>query len=126
VFGIGGGEWLLVGLVALFVFGPEKLPGIARQAGAWLRDARRVVAAARRDLDRELGTDLLDDSLPFRPADLSRLDPGSAVRRHVLDGVLEPVDPPAPGAAPAAPVTRPRPAPGPARPGRTRFDAEAT
>jgi sec-independent protein translocase protein TatB len=134
VFGIGGGEWLLVGVVALFVFGPEKLPTMARQAGAWLRDARRVVNAARRDLDRELGL----DEAPFSAADLRKVDPRRFdprrlnPRQAVLDSLLEDDPPPRNDAArkPAGSGPAPRPdvlgPPMPPRTGRTVFDAEAT
>lgn len=122
--GIGGGEWILVGLVALFVFGPEKLPTIARQAGAWTRDLRRVVAAARRDLDRELGLDTAD----LRGGDLT---PRGFVRRHVLDGLDDEGPPPR-----ARPAERPDQRPAPPRatepssgidePPRPPYDPEAT
>jgi hypothetical protein len=54
---------------------------MARQAGSWLRDLRRMVANARRDLSDGLGVDVAD----LRK--LQKLDPKSYVRRNVLDGV---------------------------------------
>ena len=36
MFDIGFSELLLVGLVALLVFGPDRLPGAARMAGLWV------------------------------------------------------------------------------------------
>lgn len=38
--GIGGGEWFVIGLVALLVVGPERLPGLLRQLGKWVAKAR--------------------------------------------------------------------------------------
>ncbi|MDB5420824.1 MAG: twin-arginine translocation protein TatB subunit [Brevundimonas sp.] len=38
--GIGGAEWLVIGLVALLVVGPERLPGLLRQLGKWVAKAR--------------------------------------------------------------------------------------
>jgi len=38
--GIGGGEWLVIGVVALLVVGPERLPGLLRQLGKWVAKAR--------------------------------------------------------------------------------------
>jgi sec-independent protein translocase protein TatB len=81
VFDIGAPEVLVVLIVALLVFGPERLPEMARQAGSWLRDLRRMVANARRDLSDGLGVDAAD----LRK--LQGLDPKSYVRRNVLDGV---------------------------------------
>ena len=38
--GIGGSEWFVIGLVALLVVGPERLPGLLRQLGKWVTKAR--------------------------------------------------------------------------------------
>lgn len=38
--GIGGAEWLVLGIVALLVVGPERLPGLLRELGKWLAKAR--------------------------------------------------------------------------------------
>ncbi|HJU98899.1 MAG TPA: sec-independent translocase [Jiangellaceae bacterium] len=81
MFDIGAPEVLVVLIVALLVFGPDRLPEMARQAGSWMRDLRRMVANARRDLSDELGVDAADLSK------LRNLDPKSYVRRNVLDGV---------------------------------------
>jgi sec-independent protein translocase protein TatB len=81
VFDIGAPEVLVVLIVALLVFGPDRLPEMARQAGSWMRDLRRMVANARRDLSDGLGVDAAD----LRK--LQNLDPKSYVRRNVLDGV---------------------------------------
>lgn len=44
----------MVGLVALLVLGPERLPRVAREAALWLRKARSVVNSAKADIKREL------------------------------------------------------------------------
>jgi len=54
MFDIGFMELLLVGVVALVVVGPERLPGLARTAGAWLGRARAFVGTVKSDIDREL------------------------------------------------------------------------
>jgi sec-independent protein translocase protein TatB len=38
--GIGGLEWVVIGVVALVVVGPERLPGLLRQLGKWVAKAR--------------------------------------------------------------------------------------
>ena len=43
VFGIGVQEMLLVGLLFLVIFGPSKLPTIARDFGRFVNEARRSV-----------------------------------------------------------------------------------
>ncbi|MBU0501123.1 MAG: Sec-independent protein translocase protein TatB [Gammaproteobacteria bacterium] len=54
MFDIGFMELLLVGVVALVVVGPERLPGLARTAGAWVGRARSFIGNVKADIDREL------------------------------------------------------------------------
>jgi sec-independent protein translocase protein TatB len=54
VFEVGFSEILLVGLVALLVFGPERLPSLARTAGLWLGRARRFLSTVKADIEQEL------------------------------------------------------------------------
>jgi sec-independent protein translocase protein TatB len=42
MFNVGGGEVLVIALIALIVLGPNRLPGAARQAGKVLADLRRI------------------------------------------------------------------------------------
>lgn len=57
MFDIGFSELLLTALIALVVFGPERLPQAARTAGLWIGRFRRVLADTRREVERELGAD---------------------------------------------------------------------
>jgi len=57
VFDIGFSELLLVGLVALIVFGPERLPGAARTAGLWIGRLKRSFGAIKAEVEREMGAD---------------------------------------------------------------------
>jgi sec-independent protein translocase protein TatB len=41
MFGIGGQEIVIIGLIFLVVFGPSKLPQMARDLGRFVSDARR-------------------------------------------------------------------------------------
>lgn len=43
MFGIGTQEMLVIGLLALVVFGPGKLPGIARDLGKFVRKAQHLM-----------------------------------------------------------------------------------
>ena len=54
MFDIGFFELVLVGVVALLVIGPERLPGIARTAGMWLGRGRRFISSVRADIEQEL------------------------------------------------------------------------
>ncbi|MCS6785779.1 MAG: Sec-independent protein translocase protein TatB [Thiobacillaceae bacterium] len=54
MFDIGFSELLVIGVVALIVIGPERLPKLARTAGAWLGRLNRYVAQVKQDIDRDL------------------------------------------------------------------------
>jgi sec-independent protein translocase protein TatB len=41
MFGIGGQEIIIIGLIFLVVFGPSKLPQMARDFGRFVNEARR-------------------------------------------------------------------------------------
>ncbi|MEV0998424.1 sec-independent translocase [Nonomuraea sp. NPDC050202] len=78
MFGLG---WMEVGaliVIALLVFGPERLPQAAAQAGKTLRNLRRMANNARDDLRAGLGPEFQN----FDPADLN---PRNFVRKHLLD-----------------------------------------
>lgn len=80
MFGLG---WLEVGalaVIALLVFGPEKLPQAAAQAGKTLRNLRRMANNARDDLQAGLGPEFSN----FDPADLN---PKNFVRKHLIDDI---------------------------------------
>ncbi|MFC7420462.1 Sec-independent protein translocase protein TatB [Iodobacter arcticus] len=47
------GELIVIGAVALIVVGPEKLPKVARTAGALLGRAQRFISTVKADLDKE-------------------------------------------------------------------------
>ena len=57
MFGISFSELLLVGLVALLVLGPERLPGAARTAGLWVGRLKSSFNAIKQEVEREIGAD---------------------------------------------------------------------
>ena len=70
MFDVGFWELLLIGVVALLVVGPERLPGLARTVGVWVGKARRLVNSVKADIDREMRTEelkkILDKQNEFR------------------------------------------------------------
>jgi sec-independent protein translocase protein TatB len=48
------GELGLIGVVALIVLGPERLPKVARTVGDWLGKAQRYVNQVKSDINREM------------------------------------------------------------------------
>ncbi len=54
MFDIGFWELVVVGIVALVVLGPERLPVVARQVGRWIGRMRGFVNEVKGDIDREM------------------------------------------------------------------------
>lgn len=71
-------EFMVILVVALFVFGPDRLPDFARQAGRMVSQARRLARQTRDDLRAELGPEYAD-------FELTDLDPRRAIRKHILE-----------------------------------------
>jgi len=69
---------MVLGVIALVVFGPDRLPQLARDAGRTLRQLREMAQSARTELRAELG----DTVGEF---DFSDLNPRTFVRKHLLD-----------------------------------------
>lgn len=59
MFDMGFVELLVIGVVALLVIGPERLPGVARKAGLYFGRLKRFVAHVKSDVEREFQTDEL-------------------------------------------------------------------
>lgn len=86
MFGMGVPEIAVIVVVALLVFGPEKLPELARQAGGFVRTVRQMADNAKNDIGREMGSD-------FKDLNLRDLDPREVVRRSIMDTPTSPGTP---------------------------------
>ncbi|WP_427889670.1 sec-independent translocase [Kribbella sp. GL6] len=80
MFGIGPLELVVIAIVAVLVFGPDRLPEFARTAGRLLRQVRQMVNNAQTDLRNELGPEYAD-------LELQDLNPKNFVRKHLLDPI---------------------------------------
>jgi len=119
VFDLSIGKLLVLGVIALVLFGPDQLPRLAAQAGRALRDLRRMADNARADLREGLGPDYSD-------FDVADLNPKHFVRKHLFDDLADLSESPALAAAEDAAsngATQARSLPAGERP---PFDAEAT
>lgn len=63
MFDIGLGEILVLGVLALLIFGPEQLPKVAAQAGRAVRQLRETAGSARKELTEGTGLDSIGDDL---------------------------------------------------------------
>jgi sec-independent protein translocase protein TatB len=93
MFDVGFWEMMLIGLVALLVFGPDKLPRVVREVTLWLRKARSVVASAKSEIDQELNLYEMRQSFERKKQRFEReVDAlGSAPPRHPFN-VAQPPD----------------------------------
>jgi sec-independent protein translocase protein TatB len=105
MFNIGPLELMVLAIVGLVVLGPDRLPGMARDAARLIRSLRDMATGARQQLRDELGPEFADmdlrnlnprtavqravfgDDVPdFTKYDPRRLNPGAAVRDMILGG----------------------------------------
>ena len=94
-------------LFGLFLFGPERLPGMAKELGKLLRQVRAYGTSVRDELASEMGPE-------FGNLDLRSLNPKEFVRRHLLED--EPAQWSSTDPAPLgehAPLDKPTLSPGP-------------
>jgi sec-independent protein translocase protein TatB len=61
VFDVSFTELMLIGVVALVVIGPERLPKVARMAGHLFGRMQRYVATVKADIEREVNASELKD-----------------------------------------------------------------
>lgn len=54
MFDIGFLELLIIGVVALVVVGPERLPGLVKTIGLWVGRIRRMLSGVKREISEEL------------------------------------------------------------------------
>ncbi|MGH8353453.1 MAG: Sec-independent protein translocase protein TatB [Pseudomonas sp.] len=100
MFDIGFSELLLVGLVALLVLGPERLPGAVRTAGLWVGRLKRSFLAIKQEVEREIGADEIRRQLHNEQI--------LALERQMKESILPPAATPA-SVEPGAPANTPAP-----------------
>ena len=76
--GLGLPEGMALLLIGLFLFGPERLPGMAADLGAFLRKVRVWAKEMSQDLKADLGPEVGD-------LDLRSLHPREFVRKHLFE-----------------------------------------
>ena len=86
MFGVGLPEFAVIAVIAVLVFGPDKLPDLARQAGQMMRKARQLANNARDELRAELGPEYAD-------LELRDLDPRTIVKKHLAEAMEDDDEP---------------------------------
>jgi sec-independent protein translocase protein TatB len=77
---IGWGEIIVLALAALFIFGPERLPHLAKDAASGLKRVRAAVTGIREQVNESLGDDLPE----LRDLDLRKYHPKTFLRDQLL------------------------------------------
>jgi sec-independent protein translocase protein TatA len=102
-FGIGFGELVLILIVALIIFGPGRLPEVARTLGRMSRNLKRMSSDFTSAMTKEIGLEEERESLKKASSDINatitrRIDIEDSIRSH-----LGPDKPPkeAPSATPS-------------------------
>ncbi|KOV58835.1 sec-independent translocase [Streptomyces sp. MMG1121] len=72
-------DLLVLGILIILLFGPDKLPEAVQKATGILRKVRAFSEAAKEDVRSELGPE-------FKDLELEDLHPKTFVRKHLLDG----------------------------------------
>jgi sec-independent protein translocase protein TatB len=78
---IGWGEILVLALAALFIFGPERLPDLAKDAAAGLKRVRSAITGVREQMNESLGDDLPE----LRDLDLRKYHPKTFIRSQLFE-----------------------------------------
>lgn len=107
MFEIGFQELFLLGVIALLVVGPERLPALVRTVGLWVGKAQRLVSQVRADVERELHAEEIRRTM----REDSGVDAIAEVRKEMEDlagGFSQPAfETPPPEAAKEAPPKTP-------------------
>ncbi len=74
MFDIGFWELVVLGLVALLVVGPERLPKLAYTAGKWLGKGRAMMGAVKAEIDKEIKAEELKRVLDEQKKKLNPLE----------------------------------------------------
>ena len=91
MFDVGFSEMLMVGLIALLVFGPERLPRVAKEAALWIKKARSMANSVKQEIDRELQLQDLQQSMDQRKREMERmLLPDNVANKPVAEARAKP------------------------------------
>lgn len=101
-FGLTFEKLLVIGLIAVFLIGPDRLPAVAAQFARLIRSLRDMANGAKDRMREEMGPDY--DDVDWKKLDPRQYDP----RRIIREALLEDEAPPTrPGQAAAATVAAP-------------------
>ncbi|GAA4372015.1 sec-independent translocase [Paeniglutamicibacter cryotolerans] len=83
MFGINGGELVVLVVLAVLVLGPEKLPEYAQQLARLVKELRRMATGAKEQLREEIGDEIVD--MDWKKLDPRQYDPRKIIKEALLD-----------------------------------------
>ena len=98
MFGLTFEKLLLIGVIAAFLIGPERLPSYASMFARFVRTLKDMATGAKERIKEEMGDDFDEDE--WRQLDPRQYDP----RRIIRDALSDAPEPAAQGASLAGPV----------------------
>jgi sec-independent protein translocase protein TatB len=100
-FGLTFDKLILIAVIAVFLIGPDRLPGYAGKLAGLVKQLRKMADGARDRMREEMGDDF--DEVDWRKLDPRQYDPRRIIREALVDEVL-PADGPSPVATEEAAV----------------------
>lgn len=91
MFDVGFWELILIGVIALLVVGPERLPAMARNVGLWVGRIRRYVSHVKEDIEREIRAEELREMMQ-ESTQLESLDEELKETRDTLKAVEQEIE----------------------------------
>jgi len=82
-FGLTFEKLLLIGLIAVILIGPDRLPGYAAQFGRLIRSLRDMANGAKTRMREEMGPDY--DDVDWKKLDPRQYDPRRIIREALID-----------------------------------------
>lgn len=100
MFGLTFEKLMIIGVIAVFVLGPDRLPYYASQLARLVRSLRDLANGAKERMRDEMGPDF--DEVDWKKLDPRQYDPRRIIREALVDDGSPP-----PAAATVSPVVKP-------------------
>jgi sec-independent protein translocase protein TatB len=88
-FGLTFDKLLIIGIIAVFLLGPERLPYYASQLARLVKNLRGMAGTAKERMREEMGPDF--DDIDWKKLDPRQYDPRRIIREALLDDEPAPV-----------------------------------
>ena len=80
MFGLSGEKLLILGLIAVFILGPDRLPHYAQQLAKFAKSLKRMADGAKDQLSNEIG-----EELDWKKLDPRQYDPRRIIREALAE-----------------------------------------